>query len=157
MGYTHFDKISVKNGGDFAVGSAGSETVVISSAGVHQTSAGTDLLGVVPLHVNIMPVTTGAATVYLSAPIAGTVTGYTNFSVSAGTGRVTTVTVGSAGAILLGTAVTGANGTIGVPVAMTNTSGTTTIAAGGAISAAVASCATAQVSVGVTLIFTPTA
>ena len=157
MAYTHFDKLSVKDGGDYAVGSKGAETIVITSAGVHQTSAGTELLGAVPMNVVIPLATTAAATVYTTAPVAGAVTGYTVFGASAGTGRQTTVTVGAAGAVLLQTAVTGANGTVGKVVAMTNTSGTTTTAAGGSLKVSVTSCATAQVSAGVTLIFTPTA
>jgi len=140
LGQTHFDKVCGVNG--VYVGAKGSEVSVPTVASVH---------------VNLMPVTTGAASTFIVAPIAGTVSGYVAHSVSAGTGRVTTVTVGSAGDILCETAVTAANATIGVPVVLTNTSGTTTIAKGASMKVSTLSCGTAQVSIGVALTFTPTA
>jgi len=140
MGYTHFSKPCGVDG--LYVGAKGSERSVVTT-------------GNIP--VTIMPVTTGAADVYVVAPVAGTVTGYAAYSVSAGTGRAVTVTVGSAGAILLDTGAVAANGTIGVPVTMTNSSGTTTITAGGSIGVHIASCATAQVAVTCMLTITPTA
>jgi hypothetical protein len=147
LGYTHHDAISVTGSGGLAGGSAGSESQVIWPSGDKIEN----------IHVNIMPVTTGAANFYTIAPVAGTVSAISSYSVSAGTGRAVTVTVGSAGAILMDTGAVAANGTIGVPVAMTNSSGTTTIASGASMKVAIASCATAQVQVACLITITPTA
>ena len=139
MGFTHNDKLCGVNG--LFTGAKGSELQVAATGGLLQSvvlvtsnelvSAGTSCL---------------ATTRYLVAPFAGAVTGYVVASVSAATGRTVTVTIGSAGAVLLEapTAFLTSNGTIGVPVTMTNTSGTTTITAGGSMSVAFASLATAQ-------------
>ena len=160
MGYTHFDAISAKTGA-IALGAKGSETVAISSAGVHQTAAGTELLGVVPMTVMLYPDAVGDSTAamvtYCTAPIAGTVSGYVSYTVSAGTARAVTVLVGSAGAVLLETGAVGAQGTQGAVTTMTNSSGTTSVSAGQSLGVNLGACATAQPSVGVTLYFTPTA
>jgi len=155
MGYTHFDKISAENG--IAIGAKGSETVCVSSAGVVQTSAGTELLGVVPVHVEVNGTSTAALSTYTVAPIAGNVTGYVTWVTSAGTGRAVTVYVGSAGAELLQMTAVGNTGTLGAVSTLTNTSGTTAITKGASIRIGMASCATAQPIVGCTLMFTPTA
>lgn len=157
MGLTHFDGVSVGSSG-LAVGTASAgETVVITSAGAHQTTAGTELTGAVALSIDLVAGSTAAVTYYTVAPIAGDVTGYAVWQVSAGTGRAVTVTVGSAGAELLQMSALGASGTIGAVSTLSNTSGTTAVTAGQAIKVALASCATAQVEVGCTLVFTPTA
>ena len=140
MGFTHNDKICGVNG--VYTGAKGSEVAIPTTSS---------------LSILIKPVTTGAAAVYTVAPISGTVSGYTCYGVAAGTGRAVTVTVGSAGAILLDTGAVAAQTTLGTPVAMTNSSGTTTIGAGESIGIHIATCATAQVNVTATLIFTPTA
>ena len=136
MGYTHFDKV-VGNNGIF-VGSKGSETALTPSA-----------------TVNVLAATTAAASQYIVAPIAGNVTGYVAFSVSAGTGRVVSVSDGSAGDNLCATAVTGVTGTVGAVITMSASSGGNTCTAGQALKVALASCATAQVQAGVTVLFTP--
>ena len=146
MGYTHFDKISTTSG--YAVGtSTAGETLLIGASGDVKSSVSTILAAA----------STAAVYGYLAAPAAGTVSGYATYSVSAGTGRAVTVTVGSAGAILLQTGAVAASGTQGKAVTMSNTSGTTTVSAGQTMKIALASCATAQITVGVTLIFTPSA
>jgi hypothetical protein len=139
MGFTHFDKVCGVNG--VYVGAKGSETGVF---------AGTSVL------VNVTEASTAANTQYIVAPIAGAVTGYAALSVSAGTGRVVSVALGSAGDNLCATAVTGVTGTIGASVVMSASSGGNTCTAGQALRVVLASCATAQVQVGVTVVFTPT-
>jgi len=137
MGYTHFDKVCGVNG--VFVGAKGSEVQMNS--------------GAIPL--NIAAASTAAVTIYTVAPAAGTISGYAVFSVSAGTARSVTVTAGSAGAELLTTGTLGVTGTIGAVQTMSNTSGTTTVSAGDSLKVTLASCATAQVQVGVTLAITP--
>ena len=156
MGYTHHDAISITGSGGIAVGSAtAGETVIVTQGGVHQTSLGTSLLGVVPVAVTL----TGAGTTaYASAPIAGNVTGYANYAVSTGTGRAISVSTGSAGADLCATGAVGVQGLIGASVTMTASSGGNTVTEGQVISVAMATCATAQTGRNVvTIIFTPTA
>ena len=148
MGYTHHDSLSTTGSGGFAVGSAsaGETQVIWPSGNAKQT-----------IQTNLWPVTTAAANTYITAPIAGTVAAFVNYSVSAGTGRAVTVVVGSAGAILMDTGAVAANATIGVPVVTTNSSGTTTIDADASIRVALESCGTAQVNVACTIVITPTA
>jgi len=133
MGSTHFDKVVGVNG--LFTGAKGSEVGVADSSGLFQDYVFTAQ-------------STTASTVYVVSPIAGSVAGYCASSVSAGTGRTLTVTVGSAGAVLLEAPAAGAyitsNGTIGIAVVMANTSGTTTISAGQSMSIAFASVGTAQ-------------
>ena len=66
MGFTHFDKVVGVNG--LFTGAKGSEI------GVPVTES---------VSVALYPVTTGALTAYVVAPIAGTISGYAAFSVSA--------------------------------------------------------------------------
>lgn len=140
MGYTHFDKVCGVNG--LFTGAKGSEISVPVNSSVN---------------LSLAQATTAAASYYIAAPIAGAVTGYVSFSVSSGTGRVVAVSDGSAGDNLCATAVTGVTGTIGAVVAMTASSGGNTCTAGQSLKVTIASCGTAQVQVGATVVFTPTA
>ena len=137
MGYTHFSKVVGVNG--VFTGEKGSEVQITPTT-----------------NVSLYPVTTGAATAFTVAPVSGTISGYTCYSVAGGTGRAVTVTAGSAGAILLDTSAVAAQGTTGTPVVMSNSSGTTTVTAGNSLGIHLATCATAQVAVNVVLVFTPT-
>lgn len=133
MGYTHFDKVSGVNG--LYKGAKGSEVLVTGSEGV--------------ITLNVALATTDASDQYLTVPYNASFSGYAAFGSSAGTGRA--VVISQAGTEVGKTAVTGANGTVGAPIAIT---GSANITAGSLLKVAIASCATAQVSCGVTLILT---
>lgn len=134
-GYVHFNKVSGING--VYKGAAGSEVLISGREGV------TDL--------SIAQATTAAVDTYMVAPYNASFSGYVVFSVSSGTGRVVTVNAGSAGAELGTTAVTGVTGTLGAVVALT---GSANVTAGQALRINLASCATAQVQVGVVINWT---
>ena len=89
-------------------------------------------------NVRLIPVSLGtwvagsvsAGTAYIVTPIAGTISGYFCQGTTApAVPGLVTVTLGSAGAILLNAAVASA-GSVGLVTAMTNTSGTTLASAG---------------------------
>lgn len=134
-GYTHFNKISGING--VYTGARGSESPIPTTGAVA---------------VQVLLATTAAGDAYVVTPLAGVVTGYACFAVSAGTGRLVTVTDGATE--VCKTAVTGANGTVGAPVTMT-VKRTTATPIGTTLKVAVASCATAQVACTATLVITP--
>jgi hypothetical protein len=151
-GYTHFKKVSGKEG--LYTGAAGSEIKVANGGVLYKGTAGAEVAvtgseGVIS--IAIAQATTAAVDVYLPAPYAASLSGYAVFSVSSGTGRVVTVNDGSAGAELGTTAITGVTGTIGAVIAFT---GSANVTAGQALRINLASCATAQVQVGLTLALT---
>ena len=102
-------------------------------------------------------ITADATVQYIAAPIAGNVTGWVSYGVSAGTGRATAVSTGSAGANLCATGAVAASGTVGAVVAMVASSGGNTVTKGQVLSVAMGSCATTQALNHAVLQFTPTA
>ena len=155
MGYSHFDGIAVTGSSGLAVGSAtAGETVIIDSSGniydggsVQQNTA----QGVMQ-HSWVTASTAAASDYYFTAPYACSVSGYVNFAVSSGTGRIVAVAHGSAGDNALATA-SGVTGSIGASVAMT-ASADVTFTAGEVMKCSLASCATTQTEVGLTVMLT---
>ena len=164
MGYTRFSKPVGQTA--LYTGAKDSEVAICDSTG-NLISASTLSLGTAVVNVGFQKVslvytyaqTAGvlADTGWVVSPIAGSVSGYACFGVSAGTARQITVTLGSAGAILLDTGVVTVTGTQGTAIAMTNTSGTTTVSAGQAMLVSIASATTAQFPCSATVIVTRTA
>lgn len=160
MGYTHFNKVVGVEG--IYVGAKGSETAVIASSG---TISGSNIIASGTVYkgstINIgsaegMIVTslwTANETQYFRVPYACTWTGYACYTVSAGTGRAVTVTLGSAGAEQGTTGAVGALGTQGAAVIITNSAGST-LAAGQVVKVTLGTCATSQTHVGVVLTLT---
>lgn len=161
MGYTHHDAIAVTGTGGLAFGTAtAGETRVIDSSG-NITVAGTltgsagvsyDTYQGVMTHAWVTASTAVAPSYYYTAPYACSVAGYVNFAVSSGTGRIVAVSHGSAGDNALATA-SGISGSIGASVAMT-ASADVTFTAGEVMKCSLASCATVQTEVGLTILLT---
>lgn len=132
-GFTHFNKLSGKNG--LYVGVAGSEIKVAdTSSSSYRGSAGSEYsVADKDEVITWIAGSVSAGTVYVVAPYSASVAGYVvqGGAAPAVPGTVT-ATVGSAGAILL-TATPASAGIAGAVTAMSNTSGTTTIASGGSI------------------------
>ena len=167
MAWTHFKGLCSTSSG-FAVGPAGSESVVISTAGAVTVAGAVTATGDITTSGDIIAdgvvqneaqgvmtvATTDGGTSWHVAPYACNVTGYVGLSVSSGTGRVISVVHGSAGDNALSIA-TGATGTIGKVLAMT-ASAVPSFTAGEIFRVVQATCATAQVST-CTIIMTKTA
>jgi hypothetical protein len=103
------------------------------------------------LHFNVLCAAASTGSVFFSAPYNCTLSGYVNFTVSAGTGRTVLVKHGSAGDNCLVTATQAATGTIGKQVACTTS--LATVSAAETMHVSISSSATAQV-YGVTVIMT---
>lgn len=159
MGITHFNKVSGVNGVYVRSATAG-EIKVADADGIYKAVSGTTTVNIsgsegVVSHFWTLASTALGTAAYYTAPYACNVAGYVNFTVSSGTGRVVAVAHGSAGDNALATA-SGVTGSVGASVAMT-ASADTTFTAGEVMKFTVASCATAQGMVGLTVILTKTA
>ena len=160
MGYTHHKGISLTDEG-LAVGAAGSESVVMNSAGditvvgTLTGSAGTSYdTSHAVVSILLAPAAAAAQTVYFTSPYACDIAAVCNFGVSSGTGRTVSVVHGSAGDNAFATTSTGVTGTVGVAVTMT-ASALPSATSGEILSITSTTCATAQ-EFGVTLTLTKT-
>jgi hypothetical protein len=157
MGYTHHDAISItgtSTARGYAVGSATvGETIVITAAGVHKSSAG----GAIPLGVSIaVPISADNTVNYSVAPIAGAVTGYVSWGVSTGTVHSVVIKSGSAGSAITSTGTIGVVATVGYASPFVAAGNDNTVTAGETISIHMADCATNQALTMAVLTFTPT-
>ena len=135
-GYTHFNKVSGKNG--VYRGAQGSEVSYPQSVSI------------------AVPITAANTTNYVAAPIAGAVSGYVSWGVSTGTNHAVLVREGSAGTTLAYSGTVGVVAVIGTVTALT-VSSPNTVSAGQALSVYMDSCATAQALTMAVITFTPTA
>ena len=173
---THFNKVSGVNGVFIGSATAGETRIadstglyvgtgtgssnyrVAGTAGVYKV-VGSSTVNIATqeglMTIPIVMASTAAVTTWIVAPpYAATMTCDVGLAISSGTGRIVSVTHGSAGNDALALAAQGASGTIGVVVAMT-ASAVPTCSASEILRVVAGSCATAQ-TYGVTITFTKT-